>query len=72
MLDSGASHHMTYNSRIIQNLTKLPRPIFITSAMEETVMVEEAGTIVVGPNLVLRNVLYIHPNFPIILFLFDS
>ncbi|KAJ8445616.1 hypothetical protein Cgig2_018557 [Carnegiea gigantea] len=31
VLDSGASHHMTNNDYILQNLVKLPKPIFITT-----------------------------------------
>ena len=71
VLDSGSSHHMTHNPQILQNLTKLPKPIFITSAMEETLLDEEFGTIAVASNLVLK-MCYIHPNSPTILFLFAN
>ena len=57
VLDSGASHHMTNNAYILQNLVKLPKPIFITTANKVTVMVEEARAIVVSPEIILKNAL---------------
>ena len=58
VLDYGASHHMTSNPHITQNLTKLTRPIFITGPSDETLVIEQARTVVVSPNLILKNALY--------------
>jgi len=62
ILDSGASHHMTNRINLIQNLVKLPEPIFITTTNNVTVMVEKARMVVVSPDIVLKNVLY-SPEF---------
>ena len=58
VLDSRASHRMTSNPHIIQNLTKLTRLIFITGPNDETLVIEQARKIVVSPNLILKDVLY--------------
>lgn len=58
VLDSRASHHMTSNPHIIQNLTQLTRPIFITGPSGEILVIEQAGTVVISPNLILKNVSY--------------
>jgi len=42
VLDSGASHHMTSNFHILQDVIRLPRPIYITIANDETITVQAA------------------------------
>ena len=62
VLDCGALHYMTNNAQLLHNLIQLPKPIFITTANEVTVTIEQAGTVVVSPEIILQNVLY-SPNF---------
>ena len=44
VLDSGASHHMTNNFHILYDVIRLPRPIYITTANDETITVQVAET----------------------------
>ena len=62
VLDSGASHHMTFNRNVFSQLYKLPAAIYITipNGKEETVT--EGGIVNLGNGLVLQNVLYV-PSF---------
>jgi len=49
---------MTNGGRIIQNLVKLPQPIFVTTANEVMITVEQTETVVISPEIILKNVLY--------------
>ena len=62
VLDSGTSNYMTVNIHLIRNAVKLPKPVFITTTNDVTVMVEKVGIVVVTPEIVLNNVLY-SPEF---------
>jgi len=58
ILDSGASHHMTSDLHIIQNLYSLSDQIHLNTASGKIVCVEKAGTVIVSPNLTFKNVLF--------------
>jgi len=62
VLDSGASHHMTFNRNIFSTLSRLPAAIYVTIPNGQEEIVTEGGTVNLGNGLVLRNVLYV-PSF---------
>ena len=62
IIDSGASHHMTYTKHNLTNLKSLPYPFLITLPNGYKVKVTEFGDVCLNPTLILYKVLYI-PSF---------
>jgi len=62
VLDSGASHHMTFNRDILSNISKLPTTVYVTIPNDKEEIITIEGTVNLGNGLVLQNVLYI-PSF---------
>ena len=62
VLDTGASHHMTSNLAAVNNGYTLSMPIYILQPHGRKIKVEKAGSVKLGPNIILRDVLYI-PTF---------
>jgi len=59
ILDSGASHHMTPFSSILEGIPSLEKPFYITVPMGNTVLVERVGNLKLDRNIKLPNVLIV-------------
>ncbi|OIT38548.1 hypothetical protein A4A49_59384, partial [Nicotiana attenuata] len=62
ILDSGASHHMTFNKTHLQNITYLPYPVLVKLPNGYKVKVTEIGDVILTPKIVLYRVLFV-PSF---------
>ena len=62
IIDSGASHHMTFTKDNLTNLKTLPYPFLITLPNGYKVKVTEIGDVCLNSTLILYEVLYI-PSF---------
>lgn len=62
ILDSGASHHMTPLSFILEDIRVLQKPFYITVPTGEAVLVERIGKLSLDKNIKLVNVLIV-PKF---------
>ncbi|OIS96634.1 hypothetical protein A4A49_60689, partial [Nicotiana attenuata] len=62
ILDSGASHHMTFNKTHLQNIVTLPYPLLVKLPNGYKVKVTEIGTVTLTPKIVLYKVLFV-PTF---------
>ncbi|XP_049410761.1 putative late blight resistance protein homolog R1B-16 [Solanum stenotomum] len=62
IIDSGASHHMTYNKTTLTNIRPLPSPFLISLPNGYKVKVTESGDVCLGPVLTLQKVLFV-PSF---------
>jgi len=62
IIDSGASHHMTYTKNALTNLRTLPYPSLITLPNGYKVKVTEIGDVCLSSTLTLYKVLFI-PSF---------
>jgi len=62
IIDSGASHHMTYNKTILKNIRTLPYPFLISLPNGYKVKVTEIGDACLNPALTLCKVLFV-PSF---------
>jgi len=58
VLDTGAFHHMTSNLATLTNIYTLSTPVFICQPDGRQVKVEKAGLVKLGPNIILKDVLY--------------
>jgi len=59
IIDSGASHHMTYNKTILKNIRPLPYPFLITLPNGYKVKVIESRDACLNPALTICNVLFV-------------
>lgn len=62
ILDSGASHHMTFNKSHLQNIVILPYPLLVKLPNGYKVKVSEVGSVFLTPEIILYKVLFI-PSF---------
>jgi len=58
VLDSGASHHMTSNECVFENLHNLSEPVSIGLPNGRIVLVKQVGDVNLGVGCKLREVLY--------------
>ncbi|OIS99196.1 hypothetical protein A4A49_62573, partial [Nicotiana attenuata] len=59
ILDSGASHHMTFNKSHLQNIVSLPYPLLVKLPNGYKVKVSEVGSVSLTPEIILYKVLFI-------------
>lgn len=62
IIDTGATYHMCSHLHIIHSLRNLSIPIRISLLNGNVSRVNQLGSVILSPNLVLHNVLYV-PNF---------
>ncbi|XP_016558245.2 uncharacterized protein LOC107858017 [Capsicum annuum] len=62
IIDSGASHHMSYNDSSFFNTQNLPHPLLISLPNGCRVKVTKVGSVTISPDLILHKVLYV-PSF---------
>lgn len=62
ILDSRASHHMTFHRSFTKNIEPLPYPILISLPNGYKVKVNELGDVTLTPKITLHKVLYV-PSF---------
>ena len=62
ILDSGASHHMTFNKQHLTNILPLPEPVLVRLPNGYKVKVTEIGNVRITSQITLYNVLFI-PSF---------
>ena len=58
ILDTGASHHMTANFPALTHIYTLSLPITISQPNGRQVLIEKAGMVKLGPDIILKDVLY--------------
>lgn len=59
ILDSSASHHITYNKTLLTNITSLPYPFLVTLPNGYRVRVTEIGDVFINPTLTLHDGLFV-------------
>ncbi|OIT03468.1 hypothetical protein A4A49_57494, partial [Nicotiana attenuata] len=62
ILDSGASHHMTFDKSQLQNIVNLPYPLLVKLPNGYKVIVNKIGSVFLTPEIILYKVLFI-PSF---------
>ncbi|OIT07573.1 hypothetical protein A4A49_63050, partial [Nicotiana attenuata] len=62
ILDSGASHHMTFDKSQLHNIVNLPYPLLVKLPNGYKVRVSEIGSVFLTPEIILYKVLFI-PSF---------
>jgi len=62
ILDSGASHHMTFDLTFLTNITYFPCPLLISLPNGYKVKVMKIGSVILALDIVLHEVLYV-PSF---------
>lgn len=62
ILDSGASEHMTHDSKLLFNIHPLLTPVFVNLPNSERIKVTQAGSVNILPNFTVVDVLFV-PSF---------
>ncbi|OIT01491.1 hypothetical protein A4A49_59943, partial [Nicotiana attenuata] len=62
ILDSGVSHHMTFNRSSLLDISVLPYPLLVTLPNGYRVRVTEIGSVSLAPQITLHRVMFI-PSF---------
>lgn len=59
ILDSGASHHLTGKYHLLHDVRKMEQPVLVILADGRQRVSDKEGTVVLGPNLILKYVFYV-------------